>query len=99
MPESGLKPAVRLTVLLRRFARSAVLHLDGQDCVLWQKMITQVKARELDADRAIAIDQAAVEKVKAAPVVCPSCGGTLSKPVLRGMDTITCEFCGHIIKL
>ncbi len=81
------------------FARSAVLHLDGQDCVLWQKMITQVKARELDADRAIAIDQAAVEKVKAAPVVCPSCGGTLSKPVLRGMDTITCEFCGHIIKL
>lgn len=25
MPESGLKPAVRLTVLLRRFARSALL--------------------------------------------------------------------------
>mgnify|MGYP001071929970 CR=1 FL=1 len=81
------------------FARSARLHLDGQDCNIWQRLINQVKARELDFDRAIAIDQAAVEKVKSAPVVCPACGGTLSRPVLRGMDTITCDFCGHIIKL
>lgn len=81
------------------FAHSARLHLDGQSCTEWQALINQAKARELDADRAFAIDEAAQEKVKAAPVVCPSCGGTLSKPVLRGMETITCEFCGRVIKL
>ncbi len=81
------------------FAHNARLHLDGQSCNDWQALINQAKSRELDADRAFAIDEAAVEKVKAAPVICPSCGATLSKPVLRGMDTITCEFCGRVIKL
>jgi hypothetical protein len=81
------------------FARSAKLHIDGQSCNEWQALITQAKSRDLDADRAFAIDQSAVEKVKSAPVICPSCGATLSKPVLRGMDTITCEFCGRVIKL
>lgn len=81
------------------FTRSAKLHIDGQNCNEWQAQINQAKSRELDADRAFAVDEAAVEKVKSAPVICPSCGGTLSRPVLRGMDTITCEFCGRVIKL
>lgn len=81
------------------FSHNAKLHLDGQNCNEWQALINQAKSRELDADRAFAIDEAAAEKVKAAPVICPSCGATLSKPVLRGMDTITCEFCGRVIKL
>ncbi len=81
------------------FARSAKIHLDGQDCNEWQALINQVKSREMDADRAFAVDEAAVEKVKSAPVICPSCGGTLSRPVLRGMETITCDFCGRVIKL
>ncbi len=81
------------------FARSAKLHLDGQDCNSWQALINQVKARELDSDRAFQVDAAAVEKVKSAPVICPSCGGALTKPVLRGMETLTCDFCGNIIKL
>lgn len=81
------------------FARCAKLHLNGQNCNEWQAQINQAKNRELDADRAFAVDEAAVEKVRSAPVICPSCGGTLSKPVLRGMETITCEFCGRVIKL
>jgi len=81
------------------FARSAKLHLDGQDCNTWQALINQVKARELDSDRALQVDAAAVEKVKSAPVICPSCGGALTRPVLRGMETLTCDFCGNIIKL
>lgn len=81
------------------FARSAKLHLDGQDCNTWQALINQVKARELDSDRAFQVDAAVVEKVKSAPVICPSCGGALTKPVLRGMDTLTCDFCGNTIKL
>lgn len=81
------------------FARNAKLHLDGQDCNEWQKLITRVKAREFDFDRAIAIDSQAAEKAKAAPVICPHCGGSLTKPVLRGMDSIKCDFCGNLIKL
>ena len=81
------------------FSREVKLHLDGQDSNEWQKLITRVKTREIDADRAIAIDQAAVEKVKAAPSQCPNCGGAITAPVLRGQDTIKCEFCGNVIRL
>ncbi len=81
------------------FARGAKIHLDGQNCDEWQKLITQVKSRELDSDRAIEIDSQAVEKAKAAPVICPFCGGSITKPVLRGMDSIKCDFCGNVIKL
>lgn len=81
------------------FARGAKLHLDGQDCNTWQQLITQVKNKELDSDRALSIDQEAIEKVKSAPERCPFCGGAITKPVLRGMDYIICDFCGNKIKL
>lgn len=81
------------------FAREAKLHLNGQDCSFWQQMITQVKNHELDDDRVIALDQAAVDKARSAPEKCPNCGGAITKPVLRGMDSITCEFCGNKIRL
>ena len=81
------------------FARQVKLHLDGQDCNTWQKLLTQAKTRELDNDRAFAVDQVAVEKVRNAPTQCPNCGGALTQPVLRGMDTITCPSCGSKIRL
>lgn len=81
------------------FASSAQLHLDGQDSKEWQRLISLVKTRELDDDRAFAIDAEAQEKVKSAPVICPHCGGSLTAPVLRGMETINCPFCGNVIKL
>ena len=75
------------------------LHLHGQDSESWVVLIKRVKAHELDADRAIALDQQVIEKVKQAPSLCPSCGGVISKPILRGQDQITCEFCGAVIRL
>lgn len=81
------------------FAHEADLHLFDQDADDWQKWITQVKNHEVDSIRVIAVDQAAVEKAKAAPTQCPYCGGAITKPVLRGMDTITCDFCGKVIRL
>jgi hypothetical protein len=81
------------------FSPQAVLHLDGQDCAEWQKKIGLVKTHEIDADRALAVDKTAVEKARSAPTQCPKCGGLITKPVLRGMDTITCEFCGNVIRL
>lgn len=65
----------------------------------WQAHINRVRTRDIDKDRAIAVDADAVAKVKAAPSQCPQCGGNISQVVLRGQDNIKCEFCGFVIRL
>jgi len=74
-------------------------HIFNQPCEEWDALLGRVKAKELDADRVSAISQEAIDKVKKAPAQCPSCGGVISKPVLRGQDTITCDFCGLVIRI
>jgi hypothetical protein len=70
-----------------------------QDCAAWQGLINRAKSKDFDQGRAVSIDQAEVEKVKAAPTQCPACGGAITEQVLRGQDTIKCEFCGNVIRL
>ena len=86
-----------------RFASGApsdVVHLHiWQPGEEWKALIKRAKAKEFDKTRAIAIDQAAVKKVKDAPSKCPDCGGAINQVVLRGMDSITCEYCGVVIRL
>lgn len=65
----------------------------------WQALIQRAKAREFDDNRAIPIDEAVAERVKNAPTKCPSCGGAITQPILRGMESINCEFCGDVIRL
>jgi len=65
----------------------------------WQALIQRVKAREFDDNRAIPIDEKVAEKVKNAPTKCSSCGGAITQPILRGMESINCEFCGDVIRL
>lgn len=79
--------------------RSAHFHLDGQDCNEWQGLMGRAKAREFDQDRAIELDQAVVERVRSAPTSCPHCGAAITVQVLRGMDSIRCEYCGKVIRL
>jgi len=81
------------------FAREVKLHLDGQDCNLWQQYINRIKSGDINSERAIAVDTTAVEKARSAPTKCPNCGGAITKPVLRGQDTIKCDFCGEVIRL
>lgn len=81
------------------FAREVKLHLDGGDCNQWQQALNRIKSGEVEAERALEVDTQAVEKARSAPAKCPSCGGAITKPVLRGMDTITCDFCGAVIRL
>lgn len=78
--------------------RSAHFHI-WQDCSLWQGLINRVQTKDFDKDRAIAIDQKEVEKVKSAPTQCSSCGGKIDQVILKGMDTISCSFCGQLIRL
>ena len=78
---------------------SVHVHINGQDCNDWQALLGRAKSHDFDQERAIAVDQAAEQKVKEAPSRCPSCGGAIKQPVLRGMDSITCEYCGYVIRL
>jgi len=64
----------------------------------WVSLINRANAGEFDKTRAIPIDEAVIEKVKNAPTKCPSCGGAINQPILRGMDTLNCEYCGDTIR-
>jgi hypothetical protein len=70
-----------------------------QENAAWQALVNRAKSKDFDKGRAVALDQAAVDKVKAAPAQCPSCGGNITTVVLRGMDSINCEYCGFVIRL
>ena len=78
---------------------TAQFHIFGQDGGAWVALVNRARNHDFDKDRAIEIDKAEEEKVKDAPTICPSCGGTIRQAVLRGMATITCEYCGRVIKL
>jgi outer membrane murein-binding lipoprotein Lpp len=65
----------------------------------WQALIQRAKAREFDNNRAIPIDEEVAERVKNAPTKCPSCNGAITQPILRGMESIHCEYCGDVIRL
>jgi hypothetical protein len=86
-----------------RFASGApmqTIHLHiWQPCEEWLALINRAKVKDFDQTRAIAIDQAAVEKIKSLPSQCPSCGANLSQVVLRGQDSVKCEYCGFVIRL
>ncbi len=65
----------------------------------WQALIQRAKAREFDDNRTIPIDEKVAERVKNAPAKCPSCNGAVTQPILRGMESINCEYCGDVIRL
>ena len=78
---------------------SAHFHIDGQRSKTWQGLIGSAMSGDFDRDRAVAVDQKAAEKVRTAPTRCPNCNAPITQQILRGMDRITCEYCGHVIRL
>ena len=80
------------------FAR-VQLHLFGQNSSDWKAMINALQAGEYDKNRTRTLEPEILEKIKNAPTVCPNCNGAITQPILRGMQQLTCEFCGSVIKL
>jgi predicted nucleic acid-binding Zn-ribbon protein len=80
-------------------ASYGLFHLVGPKAEDWATQIGRAMKGDYTSDRAVAIDQAAVDKVKSAPTQCPNCGAAFTKPVLRGQTEITCEFCGAVTRL
>lgn len=95
----GHEDHIELTFAPDAAVETAHWHIDGQDSNQWQGLIGRAKARDFDADRAVAVDEAAVEKVRSAPTACPHCGAAITTTILRGMDSIRCEYCGKVIRL
>ena len=78
--------------------RAIHIHI-WQDCERWKGLINRAVTHDFEKDRAIELDQAAVDRIKNAPTVCPSCNGAITQTILRGQDTIVCEYCGTVIRL
>ena len=78
---------------------STEFHLQNQDCEDWKALLNKVIAGDYDNNRTEEVDQEVLDKIKNAPTVCPQCSATLNTKIIRGMDEITCEFCGAVIKL
>lgn len=95
----GHEDHIELTLAPEAPIPTAHFHLSGQDCNWWQGLIGRAKAGEFDQDRVVPLDQVAVEKAKTAPDRCPNCRAPITQPVLRGMDSIKCQYCGHVIRL
>jgi hypothetical protein len=78
---------------------NAQFHLQNQDCEDWKALINKVQSGDFDKNRIEPVDQEILDKVKNAPTICPQCSATINVAILRGMDQISCEFCGAIIRL
>lgn len=95
-----LKNEDHLDIRFKEGAPIETVHLHiWEECSEWLKLINRAKIRDFDKDRTVPIDQAVADKVKAIPSKCPSCGAILDQVVLRGQDSVKCEYCGFVIRI
>jgi hypothetical protein len=78
--------------------QSVHLHI-WQEGNEWLQLLNRAKTKDFDKGRAVAIDQGEVEKVRSIPAQCPSCGGNIDQVILRGQNSVKCEYCGFVIRL
>jgi hypothetical protein len=78
--------------------RKAHFHIDGQDCNLWQATLGRVKDGEIEKSRVTPISEEEKQRLRNAPTKCPSCGGTIKAPILRGQTEIHCTYCGAVTR-
>ncbi|MBN1266852.1 MAG: hypothetical protein JXA25_15255 [Anaerolineales bacterium] len=71
-------------------------HIDGQDCEEWAHLIRRASEGELDCQRITPISDEEVDRLRNAPTKCPSCGATITAPILRGQIEFSCDYCGAV---
>jgi hypothetical protein len=79
--------------------QTAQFHIFGQDGAEWQGLVNRARIYDFEKERVMTFSPAEAERIKAAPTECTACGGAITKPIMRGQDTITCEFCGNIMRI
>lgn len=78
------------------------LKLESSSNEEWCQLINRVRSGEIARERvesAAEIKEEAAAKVSAAPTICSTCGGTLPTTIARGQSSISCEYCGAVIRL
>lgn len=65
----------------------------------WLQMIGRARSGDYAQDRAVALDEADLERIRNAPQQCPNCGAALTTPILRGQNEIICEYCSVTIRI
>jgi gas vesicle protein len=70
----------------------------GIDSKWYMQQLNRVVSGEIDKERAIPVDEAAVQAVRDAPTACTTCGATLP-PITRGQTEITCQYCGTVVRI
>ena len=74
-------------------------HLLNSDNDEFCQTIRRIQSGDFLNNRTEEVSEDVLERVKNAPSECPSCGGIISQEILRGQDSITCEYCGYVIRL
>lgn len=77
---------------------SAHFHLDGQDCDEWAQLVRRASEGEMDMQRIEPISEEEINRLRSAPTECPSCGATITAPILRGQTEIACDYCGAVTR-
>jgi hypothetical protein len=95
----GRKEMLELLFAPEADLSGATLRLINAENEEWAALIGRVKSQEIAKERTRPKDEAAEEAARSAPTKCPTCGATLSVEIVRGMNEITCEYCGSIIRL
>ena len=70
------------------------------DAEEWKGLITRVITEDLEKER-VAGEAQEQPQEPAEPTVlrCTGCGATLTAPIVKGMKSIQCEYCGTVIRL
>ena len=95
----GRKEMLELLFAPEADLSGATLRLRGADNEEWAGLLGRVKSDEIVKERTRPKDEAAVEAARTAPTKCPTCGATISVEIVRGMQEITCKYCGSVIRL
>jgi predicted nucleic acid-binding Zn-ribbon protein len=95
----GRKEMLELLFAPEADLSGATLRLLDAENEEWSALIGRVKSEEIAKERTQPKDEVAEEAARAAPTKCPTCGATLSVEIVRGMNEITCEYCGSVIRL
>jgi hypothetical protein len=64
----------------------------------WLKMMGRARSGGYAQDRAVAISQEELDRVRNAPQGCQNCGAAFTSPILRGQVDIPCEYCGKVTR-
>jgi predicted nucleic acid-binding Zn-ribbon protein len=70
-----------------------------EDSSVWRALIGKVLSGEIERERAVPREEVPAEEVKEIPTRCPACGALFTQEIVRGMISITCEYCGNVIRL